>query len=73
MVRNKVLGSRVCVKNTVLGSRVCAINQYLLIKNPIAPLPNSKAWVENAVLHSTGNYVDNVFKIGQEVDQSGIQ
>ena len=70
MAPNTVLGSTVCVKNTVLGSTACAINQCLLIKNSIAPGPNIKAWGKNTVLCSTGNYLGNVFKIGQEVDQS---
>ena len=40
---NTVLGSTVCVKNSVLGSTAGAINQCLLIKNSIAPGPNSKS------------------------------
>ena len=58
-VSNTVLGSIVYVKNKVLGSTACAIIHYLLIKNAIAPVPNSKAWCKNTVLRSTGNYVGN--------------
>ena len=60
-VPNTVLGSTVCVKNKVLGSTSCAIIQDLFMKNLIAPGPNSKAWGKNTVLHSTGNYIGNVF------------
>ena len=60
-------------KNTVLVSKSRAINLYLLIKKSIVPGPNSKAWGKNKVLHSTENYVDNVIKIGQEVNKNGTQ
>ena len=73
MAPNTVLGSIVGVKYICLGSTVHAVNQYLLIENPIALGPNSKAWGKNTALHSTGNYVGNVLKLGQEFDKSGTQ
>ena len=74
---NKLIDStsyvKIGVPNTLLGSIERAINQYLLIKNSIVLGPNSKDWGKNTVLHSIGKYVGNVFKIVQEVDQSGNQ
>ena len=73
MVPNTVLWSTVCVKNTVLGSTVRALIYDLMIKKSIAPVPNIKSWGKNTVLHSTGNYVGNVFFKGQESNKSGTQ
>ena len=72
-VPDTLLWSTLGINNIVLGSKVSANNKYSLIKKSIAPGPNNKSWGKNAVLHSIGNYVGNVSKIGQEVDQSGTQ
>ena len=48
-----------------------AINQYLFIKNSIAPGPNSKALGKNTVLRSTGNYVCNILKKAKNLIKVG--